>query len=79
MSEETTPAEIVHGSAPTENRVHNTDSSPTADEQTGRLVVAANAALVGVPAAYMTTQSIPVTLITVGAAVVFAILARRRR
>lgn len=76
MSEETTPAEGVGGSAPWEGTV---GGSPAADDQSGRLVVAANAALVGVPAAYMTTQSIAVTVITAGVAVVFAFLARRRR
>jgi hypothetical protein len=79
MLEGTTPAENAHESAPTEGRAGKVGGLPTPDDQAGRLVVATNAALVGVPAAYMTTQSVPVTLVTAGVAVVFARLARRPR
>lgn len=46
-------------------------------DETGKLVTVANAALVGVPAAYAISQSVLVTTITAVAAVAFAYLARR--
>jgi hypothetical protein len=47
-------------------------------DDTGKLVTVANAALLGVPAAYAASQSILVTMIAAAAAVAFAYLARRR-
>ncbi|MEZ7132658.1 hypothetical protein ACBR40_45610 [Nonomuraea sp. AD125B] len=79
MHEDTTPTENAQDSEAIEGQFSTTASSSAADDPAGRLVVVANAAMVGVPAAYMTTQSVPVTLTTAGVAVAFAILARRRR
>ncbi|MFI7455486.1 hypothetical protein ACIBQX_49065 [Nonomuraea sp. NPDC049714] len=44
-----------------------------------KLAAVANTALVGVPAAYATTHSLPVTVITAVMALVFVFLGRRYR
>lgn len=79
MPDETDP------SAPRPPLPEDAPTDPHQREQRGdspeKLVIMANAALVGVPTAYATSQSVPVTVLATAVATVFVIVyaLRRRR
>ncbi|MFC5744731.1 hypothetical protein [Actinomadura rugatobispora] len=67
MSEHSNPAE-----EPTPRRAGRGDD-------TTKLLIVVNAALIGVPAAYATSQSVPVTVIAAVVAIVLVFLSSRHR
>ncbi|QXJ25858.1 hypothetical protein AGRA3207_007422 [Actinomadura graeca] len=74
--------ESVHPMVPEPEKGSTSEATAKPTDQgepTTRLLITTNAALIGVPAAYAASRSVPVTVIAAVAAIVLALLGSGRR